>query len=64
MERREFVKKCGMSCIGVMASSIYLEGCAGTRYITGNLIGSDLIISEDAFRNEDNSYSKHIVVQS
>ena len=64
MERREFVKKCGMGCAGIIASSLLLEGCAGTRYISGNIDGSYLRFSENAFLNEDNDYLRHVVVQN
>lgn len=63
MERRAFVRKCGMGCLGVLASSLLLPGCAGTRYVSGNIQGSFLSISEDDFLNEGN-YLKHVVVQN
>jgi len=64
MERRAFVRKCGMGCLGVLSSSMLLQGCAGTRYISGSIEGSFLSINEDAFLSEDKGYLKHIVVQN
>ena len=64
MERRAFVRKCGMGCLGVLASSLLLPGCAGTRYVSGNIQGSFLSISEDDFLNQDQDYLKHVVVQN
>ncbi|WP_422358902.1 Rieske (2Fe-2S) protein [Reichenbachiella sp.] len=64
MERREFVQKCGIGCLGVIASGLLLEGCAGTRYISGNIEGSYLSLPEAAYLKEDNSYLKHVVVQN
>ena len=64
MERREFVRKCGVGCLGVLASNLLLQGCVGTRYISGNIEGSFLSINEDTFLNEGKDYLKHIVVQN
>ncbi len=64
MERREFVRKCGMGCLGVFASNLLLQGCAGTRYLAGNIEGSFISINEDAFLNEDQNYLKYVVVQN
>ena len=64
MERREFVKKCGMGCLGVLASNLLLQRCVGTRYISGNIEGYFLSINKDTFLNEDKGYLKHVVVQN
>ena len=64
MERREFVRKCGLGCLGILASNLLLQGCAGTRYVSGSIQGSFLSIDEDDFLNEDQDYLKHVVVQN
>ena len=53
-----------MGCLGVFASNLLLQGCAGTRYLSGNIEGSYLSIDEDAFLNEDQDYLKYVVVQN
>ncbi len=64
MERRVFVRKCGVGCLGVLGSGLLLPGCAATRYISGNIQGSFLSINEDDFLNENQGYLKHVVVQN
>ncbi|MEQ8877982.1 MAG: Rieske (2Fe-2S) protein [Cyclobacteriaceae bacterium] len=64
MQRRVFIRECGMGCLGVLASGLLLQRCAGTRYITGIIEGSYLNIPEDDFLKEDNSYLQHVVVQN
>jgi len=64
MQRRVFIRECGMGCLGVLASGLVLQSCAGTRYITGIIEGSYLNIPEDDFLKEDNSYLQHVVVQN
>lgn len=64
MERRKFVRKCGLGCLGILAPNLLLQGCAGTRYVSGSIQGSFLSIDEDDFLNEDQDYLKHVVVQN
>ena len=64
MDRRAFVRKCGMGCLGAFTSGLLLSGCAGTRYISGNIEGSFLSISEDTFLDESTDYLSHVVVQN
>ena len=64
MERREFVRKCGIGCLGILASNSLLYGCAGTRFVYGNIEGSFLSINEDTFLKENQEYLKHVVVQN
>ena len=64
MERRVFIRKCGVGCLAAFSTGLVLQGCAATRYVTGNIEGSFLKIPEDIFRNEDESYLAHVVVQN
>ncbi|MEP3389452.1 MAG: Rieske (2Fe-2S) protein [Reichenbachiella sp.] len=63
MDRKTFIKKCSMGCFGVLASGLLLEGCVGTRYITGTIEGSFLNVPEKSFLKEDGERLKYIVVQ-
>lgn len=53
-----------MGCLGVFASNLLLQGCVGTRYISGKIEGSFISVHEDAFLNADKDYLKHVVVQN
>ncbi len=53
-----------MGCLGVLTSSLLLQGCTGTRYVSGTIEDSFLKIPEDIFLNEDNTYLNHVVVQN
>lgn len=52
-----------MGCLGIMATSLFLEGCAGTRYMTGIIEGSFLRVPENSFLKENGESLKYIVVQ-
>lgn len=64
MERRDFIKKCGAGCMGVLTSSLMIQGCVGTKYVSGRIEDTYLNISEDIFLREDKNYLKHVVVQN
>lgn len=53
-----------MGCLGVFVSSLLLPGCVGTRYISGNIEGPFLSISEYTFLDESTDYLSHVVVQN
>jgi len=60
MERKEFLKTCGFACLsgGIMVS--VLEGCAGSKIITGTINNSNLVIPVNSFADK-NAYRKYVV---
>jgi Rieske Fe-S protein len=63
MERKDFIKTCGFACLGGLFLSSSLEGCAGTKMITGTIENTDLVVPENAFVEVKSSFKKYIVVQ-
>lgn len=49
MNRQQFMRKCGMGCIGIIAMAPVLSGCASIHYEKGTIVGSDLEVPESAF---------------
>jgi len=64
MERKEFIKSCGYACLGGALLGSILEGCGGTKMISGTISGSDLSIPISSFLTKDASYRKFIIVQN
>jgi Rieske Fe-S protein len=64
MERREFIKTCGFTCMGGTLLGSFLEGCSSTRMIPGVLSGSDLVIPVSAFSLTDGKHRNYVVVQN
>ena len=62
MERKAFIKTCGFACLGGLFILSALEGCSGSKVITGAIEKSDLVIPESAFI-DGSSIKKFIVVQ-
>lgn len=66
MHRNEFLKTCGLGCLGMFGAISLLESCAGTKYLTGTLAGSFLEIPANAFdllKKDQLTYRPYVVVQ-
>lgn len=63
MKRKEFIKTCGMSCLGLMAGSIFLEGCVSTSSITAPLKGSFLEVDKALFIQGE-SFKKSLIIRN
>jgi nitrite reductase/ring-hydroxylating ferredoxin subunit len=64
MERREFIKTCGFTCMGGTLLGSLLEGCSSTRMIPGVLSNSDLVIPVAAFSLNGDKHRSYVVVQN
>ena len=67
MNRKEFVKNCGIGCIGLLIAPALLQGCAGTKYIDAAIEGSDMVVPLTAFeiiKNSQTQYRRYVVVQN
>jgi Rieske Fe-S protein len=67
VNRKEFIKSCGMGCLGVMVAPVILDGCAGTKYFTAPIEGNDLVIPLSSFeivKDGVTQYRKYIVAEN
>lgn len=49
MDRKEFIKTCGYTCLGMVGISLILESCTTTKYITGTLKENVLVVPKKDF---------------
>jgi len=63
MERKEFLKNCGYTCLGASMLSIFLESCSGNKQIEGIIQNADLIVPVSAFQQHTHSFRKYIIVE-
>ena len=64
MERKQFIKTCGLACLGGWVSSSLLEGCSNSKIVTGSISNSDLVVPVGSFLLKENRYRKYIVVHN
>lgn len=64
MDRKEFLKICGFSCLGIIGLSGIMQSCATTHYAASKVQGNKLIITKKEFEiivGEVTKYRNHIV---
>jgi nitrite reductase/ring-hydroxylating ferredoxin subunit len=67
MQRKEFLKTCGLGCLGILGSVSLLESCAGTKYLDAELSGHSLKVPLHAFelmKKDEKQYRRYVVVQN
>lgn len=64
MERKEFIKTCGMACLGAAFLGVMFEGCGSTKMITAAMDNTGLLVPLSSFDNGNKNYRKYIVVQN
>jgi Rieske Fe-S protein len=67
MERKTFIRTCGVACISGTAFSSLLQSCTGTRIVSGTIEGSDLIIPLSRLEKDSGgrrSFRPYIIVQN
>lgn len=62
MNRQEFIKVCGLSCAGLVSTSLFLHGCSGTKYLNAEINGDFMEIPLSAFQNETGSELRDYLV--
>ncbi len=66
MNRKDFIIKCGVSCLG-MVVPVILQGCAGTKYIDASIEGNNLLIplaSFEIIKGGDIRYRRYLVAEN
>jgi Rieske Fe-S protein len=66
MNRNEFIKSCGLRCLGLWGASYLLQSCEGTKYLFADLQGENLIVPLSAFEiegKEGEEWRSYVVAQ-
>ena len=67
MDRKAFLKNCGLACVGGAGIAALLQGCSTSKILSGKVVADDLVVSISDFetKNGNNTYfKKYIVVQN
>lgn len=65
MERKEFIKTCGLACLGGTAISVFLESCSSAAYFAQSSISSNQIMikkSEFTFIKKEKAEQRKFVM--
>lgn len=67
MNRKEFLKTCGFSCLAGITGISLLESCSSSTVVTKKIIGSDILLPTADFEIKYDGkikYKKYIVIQN
>lgn len=67
MDRKTFIKSCGMACIGGGAIVAFLQSCGVSKTITGAISDSNLLVALSDFETKAGNeihYKKYVVVNN
>ncbi|MBV8390103.1 MAG: Rieske (2Fe-2S) protein [Mucilaginibacter sp.] len=63
MERKEFIKTCGLACLAASFGGLMLEGCASIKPVTGELVENSLVVPLAAIEPPNKPPRQYVVVQ-
>jgi len=67
MNRKSFIKSCGMACVGGSAVAALLQSCGISKTMTGAISDSDLVVSLADFETragKETHYKNYIIVNN
>ena len=65
MDRKEFIRTCGLACLGGGAMALLLQSCTTTAMVNGSVVGENMMVPLTAFEeinNKEVQYRKYIIV--
>ncbi len=63
MERKTFLKTCGLACFSAPLLASLLDSCSGSKIITGKIEESNLLVPLASFESGNNSFRKYVIAQ-
>jgi nitrite reductase/ring-hydroxylating ferredoxin subunit len=64
MERKTFLKTCGLACVTGAFLTPLLQGCSNLKMVSGTISDSDLLVPLSSFQMEGEKFRNHIVVSN
>lgn len=67
MDRKDFIKACGFTCMGSIALASMLQGCSSTKLLNGKINGDNLMVPLSDFETRNGKavyFKKYLVVQN
>jgi Rieske Fe-S protein len=64
MERKAFIKTCGMACLSGAVLAALMEGCTSSKQVSGTISDSDMIVPVSAFQNGKDGHKRYVVVDN
>lgn len=67
MDRKEFLKNCGFTCMSGFGIAALVQSCSVTKQLNGSIAGDDLVIAVSDFvvkKGRETHFRKYVIVQN
>lgn len=67
MNRKEFLKTCGLGCLAGVSAVTFLQSCSSSRILEREIVDSDILVPLTDFEIKNNKatkYRKYVIVQN
>lgn len=64
MKRKDFIKTCGLACLGATSIGVFLQSCVSTKNITATIDGNRMVVPTSDFSKKDGHYNYIVVSNS
>jgi Rieske Fe-S protein len=67
MNRKQFIKTCGFTCLGTSTFGFLLQSCTGSKIVTAQINGDNIIVPLTQFeqiKDRVKSYRRFLVIQN
>jgi Rieske Fe-S protein len=66
MDRKDFIKTCGVACVGGIGITTLLQGCGTAKWLNGKIVGDDLIVAVSDFqinKGKKDGFRRSLIIQ-
>ncbi|NOT36567.1 MAG: Rieske (2Fe-2S) protein [Saprospiraceae bacterium] len=67
MNRKKFIKTCGLACLSTSAFGLLLQSCSGSKIIAAQIVGENIIVPLKDFeivKKSEKAYRNYLVIQN
>jgi Rieske Fe-S protein len=64
MDRKQFLKTCGLGCLGGIAAVSVVDSCSPVKSMNSNIDGDNLVVPISDFGNETDGFRKFVIVSN
>ncbi len=67
MDRSEFIKKCGVACLGAVGLSAMIQSCSPAQQLNAPIVNNQLVVPLSAFQNKAKSgeqYRRYLILRN
>ncbi len=64
MDRKKFIKSCGLACIGSLTLGPILQSCTAVKMISGTIVKDDIVMNISDFTTSSGTPIKYVILHN